>query len=93
MGRARRFAILATGAQPRSQATAQGDRDMRIEARLNVIDGQVLCPRSCRWESPDHCEVCRELARVEGHDGIVDAVICRPEIEELSRTISRLARA
>ena len=66
---------------------------MRIEARLNVVEGKVLCPRTCRWESPDHCEVCSALARVERRDGHVDAVVCRPEVESLPRTITRLARA
>jgi len=67
---------------------------MLIQARLNVIDGRVLCPHSCRWETPDHCARCVELARTERDErGETRAIVCRPQVSRLATAIEHLAHA
>jgi len=66
---------------------------VRIQFRLNVVDGRVLCPRTCTWQTVDHCALCAELARIEQreHERMVAR---RPQIAGgLSRTVERLIRA
>lgn len=53
---------------------------MRIHTRLNVIEGQVICPHSCGWKPVDECAHCAELNRIE-QDERRTTVVCAPEID------------
>jgi hypothetical protein len=53
---------------------------MELHTRLNVIEGEVLCPHSCQWKSAEKCAVCAELTQIEETDhGPV--VVCEPDVE------------
>lgn len=50
-----------------------------LHTRLNVIDGKVLCARTCQWKEVEGCAACRDLRRFE-HGPRGDIVDCDPEI-------------
>jgi len=64
---------------------------MRLNARLNVIDGHVACPRTGQLYPLEHCRACVDLEEVEARDHHV-VVRCRPDVGSLSGAIDRLAR-
>ncbi len=66
---------------------------MKLQTRLNVIEGEVLCPHTCEWKSVGECATCAELTKIEGTDhGSV--VVCTPEIERpFASVLQRMIRA
>jgi hypothetical protein len=55
---------------------------MKIECRLELVDGAVLCPRSERWLESGECAECRFLDRVDVR-GRERVVLCTPEVAGL----------
>lgn len=64
---------------------------MRVNARLNVVEGHVVCPRTAKPSTLEHCQACRELTHVEVHDDTT-VVLCHPEVGSFAAAIDRLAR-
>lgn len=65
---------------------------MQLHARMNVVDGSVLCPRSGEWRDVGHCEQCADMRTIEG-DADHQIVVCDPQVERLSTTVRDMTRA
>ncbi len=52
---------------------------MRLHSRLNVVDGKVVCPHTCKWKAIEGCGACTELQQIgAGQHGQV--VVCEPDV-------------
>ena len=63
-----------------------------MEARMNIVRGRVLCPRSGSWRQVEDCTDCAALQEIERLSGR-EVVMCRPSIADHYAMLSRMVGA